>query len=152
MYAFYPPATLSSISCPAERLAQSPRRMTEAADESLPLQRCSIGPIRGIPAPLAPDQPSLLRRTVDDGRCPLGEAAREQILATIERIGCGASDTFTVSDVLDELRAQGADLAEGTVRTHITSRMCRDSADHQGTTYDDLKRVGRGVYRLRQRR
>lgn len=82
----------------------------------------------------------------------MGETAREQILAAIEHIGCGPSDTFTVSDVLDELRAQGTDLAESTVRTHITSRMCGDSPDHHGTTYDDLERVGRCVYRLRQRR
>ena len=82
----------------------------------------------------------------------MGETAREQIRAAIERIGCEPSDTFKVSDVQDELRAQGTDLAEGTVRTHITSRMCWDSSDHQDTTCDDLKRVGRGVYRLRQRR
>ena len=32
-----------------------------------------------------------------------------------------------MSEVLDELRAQGTDLAESTIRTHITSRMCGDS-------------------------
>jgi hypothetical protein len=79
----------------------------------------------------------------------LDGTAREQILAAIERIRSGPRDTFTESDVLDELRAQGTDLAESTVRTHITSRMCGDSPDHHGTTYDDLERVDRGVYRLR---
>jgi len=58
-------------------------------------------------------------------------------------------DTFTVSDVLIELRSRSSDLAESTIRTHITSRMCGDSPDHHGTTYDDLERVDRGVYRLR---
>ncbi len=77
-----------------------------------------------------------------------GGTAREQILAAIERISSGSSGTFTVSEVLDELRAQGP-RAESTVRTHITSRMCGDSPDHHGTTYDDLERVDRGVYRLR---
>ncbi len=79
----------------------------------------------------------------------MGGTAREQILAAIERICSGPNDTFTVSDVLDTLRAQGTDLAESTVRTHVTSRMCGDSPDHHGTTYDDLERVDRGVYRLR---
>lgn len=81
----------------------------------------------------------------------MGGTAREQILAAVKRIG-SPRDTFTVSDVLDELRAQGSDLAESTVRTHITSRMCGDSPDNHGTTYDDLERVDRGVYRLRSGR
>lgn len=82
----------------------------------------------------------------------MGGTAREQILAAINRIRSGPGDTFTVADVLDELRAQGTDLAESTIRTHITSRMCRNAPDHHGTTYDDLERVNRGVYRLRSGR
>jgi hypothetical protein len=79
----------------------------------------------------------------------MGGTAREQILSAIGRIAMGPMDTFTVPDVLIELRSRGSDLAEGTIRTHITSRMCGDSPDHHGTTYDDLERVDRGVYRLR---
>jgi hypothetical protein len=45
--------------------------------------------------------------------------------------------------------ASGSDLAPATIRTHITSRMCADAPDHHGTTYDDLERVSRGVYRRR---
>lgn len=82
----------------------------------------------------------------------MGGTAREQILSVIDRISPGRNDTFTVSDVLEQLRAQGSELAESTVRTHITSRMCADSSDHHGTTYDDLERVERGVYRLRSSR
>lgn len=80
----------------------------------------------------------------------MGGKAREQILAAIERISPGSGGTFTISDVLQELRSQGSDLAESTIRTHITSRMCGDAPDHHGTTYDDLERVDRGVYRLRR--
>jgi tRNA threonylcarbamoyladenosine modification (KEOPS) complex Cgi121 subunit len=82
----------------------------------------------------------------------MGGTAREQILAAIDRIRSRPGDTFTVADVLDELRAQGTDLAESTIRTHITSRMCRNAPDHHGITYDDLERVDRGVYRLRSGR
>ncbi|MBX3314380.1 MAG: hypothetical protein KF906_08680, partial [Actinobacteria bacterium] len=77
--------------------------------------------------------------------------AREQILAAIGRIGGRSGDTFTIAEVIDELRAQGSDLADSTIRTHISSRMCGDSPDHHGTTYDDLERVDRGVYRPRPR-
>jgi hypothetical protein len=80
----------------------------------------------------------------------MGGTAREQILAAIERITSRPGQTFTVSEVLDDLRAHGSELAESTIRTHVTSRMCIDSPDHHGTTYDDLERVDRGVYRLRR--
>lgn len=81
----------------------------------------------------------------------MGGTAREQILAAIERISLAPGDTFTVSDVLRELRARGTNLAENTVQTHIRSRMCGNSPDHHDTTYNDLERVGRGMYRLRSR-
>lgn len=77
--------------------------------------------------------------------------AREQILAAIEHISLGPGDTFTVSDVLRELKTRGTDLKESTIQTHIRSRMCGNSPDNHGTTYDDLERVGRGLYRLRTR-
>lgn len=79
----------------------------------------------------------------------MGGTAREQILAAIDGITTGPADSFTVSEILAELRSSGTDLAESTIRTHVTSRMCGDSPDNHGTTYDDLERVGRGVYRLR---
>ena len=78
--------------------------------------------------------------------------AREQILAAIDRITNGRHDAFTIQDVIVNLQSSGTGLAESTIRTHITSRMCADSPDHHGTTYDDLERMDRGVYRLRRRR
>ena len=89
------------------------------------------------------------RRTVQGGGGDMSGTAREQILAAIDGICSRRGDTFTVTDVVQWLKAQGSDLAESTVRTHITSRMCSDSPDNHGTTYDDLERVDRGVYRLR---
>jgi hypothetical protein len=82
----------------------------------------------------------------------MGGTAREQILTAIDRIARGSSTTFRIGDVLQELHASGTDLADNTIRTHITSRMCQDAPDHHGTTYDDLERVDRGIYRLRSRR
>lgn len=71
----------------------------------------------------------------------MGGAEPGQILLAIDRIAPGPSDTFTIADVLGQLRWHGSDLAEGTVRTHIISRRCGDSPDHHGTTDDDLERV-----------
>jgi hypothetical protein len=83
------------------------------------------------------------------GGSAVGGTAREQILSAIDHITTDPTDTFTVSDVWAELTSRGTNLSERTVRTHITSRMCRDAPDNHGTTYDDLERVERGVYRLR---
>jgi hypothetical protein len=56
---------------------------------------------------------------------------------------------FELVDVVGETRAHDPQFAESTIRTHITSRMCGDAPDHHATTYDDLERITRGVYRRR---
>ena len=77
--------------------------------------------------------------------------AREQILAAIDRLSLRGQTVFTVGDVVRELNVGGTHLAESTIRTHITSRMCANVPDHHGTTYDDLERIDRGLYSLRSR-
>lgn len=75
--------------------------------------------------------------------------AREEILNVCVRLAASSSDgTFTLSQVLDEMRRQGTSYSEATIRTHVTSRMCADAPDNHGTTYTDLRRVDRGLYRL----
>jgi hypothetical protein len=56
---------------------------------------------------------------------------------------------FTAQQIVDELVASGSALTPASIRTHITSRVCAYAPDHHGTTYDDLERVSRGVYRRR---
>lgn len=75
--------------------------------------------------------------------------AREEILLAIDAVK--ASDgTFTVMHVVRELGRRGSEFKESTIRTHIVSRMCVDAPNHHGTTFDDLERVDRGTYRLRE--
>lgn len=85
-----------------------------------------------------------------EGRVILLGTARDQVLAAVERLSQRGQDTFTVADVVAEVRRSGSRLAESTIRTHVVSRMCANAPDHHGTTYDDLERVDRGVYRLRR--
>ena len=74
--------------------------------------------------------------------------ARDEILAAARALASRSPDgTFTVEQVVAALR--GSDYAESTIRTHVTSRMCADAADHHAKTYDDFKRLDRGLYRLR---
>lgn len=74
---------------------------------------------------------------------------RDEILAAIPAVA-GPDGMFTAEQVVDALRVRGSRYAESTIRTHVVSRMYADTADHHARTYDDLTRVDRGQYRLRQ--
>ena len=77
-------------------------------------------------------------------------SARDEILTTARKLaGQSADGTFTLTEVLTEMRRTGSRYAESTIRTHVTSRMCADAPIHHARTYDDLERVGNGRYRLR---
>lgn len=79
------------------------------------------------------------------------EGAREQILRAARLLDKGRGATFSVLEILAEVRRQGSTLADSTIRTHVTSRMCKNAPEHHGTVYADLERVERGRYRLAQR-
>lgn len=81
----------------------------------------------------------------------MSETAREQILNVVDSITDGGHRTFTIAEVITELRIRGTGFADSTIRTHIASRMCANSPDNHGTTYPDFDRVDHGVYRWRRR-
>lgn len=76
---------------------------------------------------------------------------REEVLGAFERLERrhGRTD-FELADVVSEVLAVSTSYAESTIRTHITSRMCRDAPDHHARTFEDLERVDRGLYRRRR--
>jgi hypothetical protein len=75
--------------------------------------------------------------------------AREQVLAAARVLASRSPDgTFTVAEVVHEVRRRDGRLADSTVRTHVVSRMCVNAPDHHATTFPDLERVDRGRYRL----
>ncbi len=82
----------------------------------------------------------------DYGRCV---TCRDEILDVLPAV-IEPDGTFTVASVVAALRARGSRYAEGTIRTHVVSRMCSDATDHHARTYDDLTRVQRGRYQLRR--
>lgn len=73
--------------------------------------------------------------------------ARDEILNAIPSVQ-QQNGTFTVSAVLHEMHNRGTSYADGTIRTHITSRMCADAPAHHAVRYPDLGRVALGIYRL----
>ena len=73
---------------------------------------------------------------------------RDEILSAFERLERRhARRDLDLSEVVQEVQSAGTAYAESTIRTHISSVMCRDSPVNHGTVYDDLKRVGHGRYR-----
>ena len=75
--------------------------------------------------------------------------ARDEILAAATTITGGRKQaTFTVEQVIDELRRAGSRYAVSTIRTHVTSRMCANAPDNHAVTYDDFLRTDVGTYRL----
>lgn len=80
----------------------------------------------------------------------MSDTARDEILSAVDKITDGGRRTFTIEEVLRELRARGSRFSESTIRTHITSRLCANSPDHHAVTYPDFDRVDRGEYRWRK--
>lgn len=75
---------------------------------------------------------------------------RDEVLSAFDRLERRhGRREFQLSDVVTEVLASNDSYEESTIRTHITSRMCRNAPDHHATTFDDLERVGRGLYRRR---
>jgi hypothetical protein len=74
---------------------------------------------------------------------------RDEILQAIEALlGRSETDTFSVDDVVHEMRSRGTSYGEATIRIHMTSRMCGNAPDEHGVVYSDLRRIDRGLYKL----
>ena len=67
---------------------------------------------------------------------------RDEVLAAFKRLERrhGSKD-FSLEDVVLEVQAHSTSYKESTVRTHISSRMCRQAPAHHAVRYPDLDRV-----------
>jgi hypothetical protein len=75
--------------------------------------------------------------------------AIDEILAVLPAIAArSVGGAFTVEDVVRELRHCGTKYADSTIRTHVMSRMCKDSPRNHAVVYADLERLGGGRYRI----
>lgn len=88
-----------------------------------------------------------------DGQVKATGGARAEIITAIQAVGArsGRKDA-TVQEVVDQLRRVGSSYAESTIRTMMTSHMCAQTHGPNIGSYDDLDRVDRGTYRLRDER
>ncbi len=74
---------------------------------------------------------------------------RDEVLDAARALASRSSDgTFTVAQVVAEMRRRGSRYLESTIRTHVISRMCANAPDHHAVVYQDLVRTHWGTYRL----
>ena len=74
---------------------------------------------------------------------------RDEVLAAFATLAARTSrDTFSLEEIIREVRSNGSSYRESTIRTHVTSRMCANAPDHHAVVHHDLVRVGRGLYKL----
>ena len=74
---------------------------------------------------------------------------RDEVLACAEAVVKRKGENrFTILEILDCMQSRGSRCKESTIRTHVTSRMCRNAPNHHAVTFEDFERVERGVYRI----
>lgn len=85
------------------------------------------------------------QRGTDIGRV----TARDEILEVARALAARSADrTFTVEQVVTEMRRRCSSYQESTIRTHVVSRMCCNAPDHLAVVYHDFSRIERGTYRI----
>lgn len=100
---------------------------------------------------LADNRPSRNQSSAnqDSQTAPTRNGARREILEAIRLVLARSnSGTFTLAGITEEMRRAGTGYPESTIRTMVSAHMCANAPDNAGTTFDDLERMGRGVYRL----
>lgn len=76
---------------------------------------------------------------------------RDEILVCVENlIKKTGSNKFFLEDVIKCMMENGTQYQESTIRTHVSSRMCRNAPQHHQVKYEDLERIGHGKYQLIQ--
>jgi hypothetical protein len=105
-----------------------------------------------VPGPLAATSPTGLQSHAGAGTAaPARGGARAEILAAINDLEARSGrPEVTLVEVMGEMRRRRSAYAESTVRTMVTSHMCAQVHGPNIGSYDDLDRVGHGLYRLRR--
>jgi hypothetical protein len=74
--------------------------------------------------------------------------AREELLAAATALTDRGRAPFAPVELIAEARSRGSNYPDSTLRTFIVGSMCVNSPNNNAIQYGDLRRVGRGLYRL----
>lgn len=81
----------------------------------------------------------------------MADTCRDAVLEAFKRLLARTNRReFQLSEIVAEVQRSTGQFSESTIRTHIVSRMCANAPDNHAVVHDDLQRVSRGVYRLRE--
>lgn len=69
----------------------------------------------------------------------------EAVKVIIKRKG---KNEFSIPEVIEYMKQKGTRYKEATIRTHITSRCCKNAPANHGVVYADFLRIRKGVYKL----
>lgn len=73
--------------------------------------------------------------------------ARQAVLLAFQDLqSTTGREAFKPQEIVDWARQQFPEFSERTIRTHVVSRM--SGGGHHTVTYEDLERIGRGLYRM----
>ena len=105
-----------------------------------------------IPGPLEPRPSHAILGMMTSGASGLSGMCHEQVLAAARSITARKGrNEFSPQEVVTYLIAAGTRYRESSIRTHVTSRCCRNATnveEHFGVTYDYFERVGHARYRI----
>jgi hypothetical protein len=74
---------------------------------------------------------------------------REEVLGAVRAVVRDKGhNVFTADEIVNRLRDSGSGFAESTIRTHVTSRCCRNALRNYVVTYEDFERIKPGIYRM----
>lgn len=76
-------------------------------------------------------------------------ACREEILDCVTKlVNQRGINQFTVEEVVKIMADNETRYKVSTIRTHITSRMCKNAPQNHQVKYQDFERIDHGLYRL----
>lgn len=76
--------------------------------------------------------------------------ARTEVLRAARTLHGRGRTVFSIGELVQQAREQGAASADRTLRTHIVAYMCANTDTPSGGRWPDLVRVDRGMYRLNE--
>ena len=77
------------------------------------------------------------------------KTCREELIEAIKVIiNKKRKNEFSPQEAIAYMKLNGTSYQEKTIRTHITSRCCKNAPQNHQTKYEDLERIGVGLYKL----
>jgi hypothetical protein len=72
----------------------------------------------------------------------------ELLLETRSIVKAKGINRFTILEAIENMKRKNTTYKESTIRTHITSKCCRNAPKHHAVTYNDYEALGNGEYKV----